>query len=37
MIKKAKAFDFAKSIQSDFKSCYMKIKLKVMVEKPKFT
>ena len=28
MIKNAKAFDFAKSIQSDFKSCYMKIKAK---------
>ena len=28
MIKNAKAFDFAKSIQSDFKSCYMRIKVK---------
>ena len=28
MIKNAKAFDFAKSIQSDFKSFYMRIKAK---------
>ena len=27
MIKNAKAFDFAKPIQSDFKSCYMRIKV----------
>ena len=28
MIKNAKAFDFAKSIQSDFKLCYMRIKVR---------